>query len=72
MQRNDLVTDDVVSRRKLSGEYSGNFKVVLDHCVGDPGSGSDDSGLGDLGPFKGTGGEGRAVSYTVISLRRGN
>jgi hypothetical protein len=50
MESNNLMTNDVIARRKLAGKDSGDFEAILDQLVGGPGSRADDAGLGDLGP----------------------
>jgi hypothetical protein len=67
VQSNDFVADDVVAWRKVLGECSGNFEVVLDERVGYPDVGADDGGLRDLGPAEGAGREGCAVTWSYVS-----
>jgi hypothetical protein len=61
VKSDNFVADDVVAWSEFRWQDSGDFEVVLDEGVGDPGSWGDDSGLADLGPFEGGGGEGRAI-----------
>jgi hypothetical protein len=63
MQGNDLMANDVVSRRELRRQNSRRLEVILNKLVRDPSPRADNGRLRYLGPFEGAGGEGCAVTY---------